>query len=98
MPEFTPEEYNQVTKIIAGGKLDRRLLRWRPEQVELELSVKERDTAKQRTVLEAWIAGLPKLVATSRERELHKAVTEVRDDLFTQIDRHVTKRESARRR
>ena len=32
------------------AKLDRRLSRWDPEQVELELSVKDRDTASQRAV------------------------------------------------
>lgn len=97
VPEFRPEEYAQVTQVVSG-KLDRRLSRWNPEQVELELSVKDRDTAKQRTVLECWIAGLPKMVATSRETDLNRAVTEVRDDLFKQIDKFLTKRESSRRR
>jgi ribosome-associated translation inhibitor RaiA len=49
-------------------------------------------------VLECWVAGLPKMVGTSTERDLTKAVTEVRDDLFKQIDKHLTKRDSARRR
>lgn len=97
VPEFRSDEYDQVTQIMAG-KLDRRLSRWQPEQVEMELSVKDRDTAKQRTVLECWISGVPKLVATSTEQDLNRAVTEVRDDLFKQIDKFVTKRESSRRR
>ncbi|MTV27304.1 HPF/RaiA family ribosome-associated protein [Nitriliruptoraceae bacterium ZYF776] len=97
VPEFRPEEYAQVTEILSG-KLDRRLSRWDAEQVELELSVKDRDTNSQRAVLECWISGLPKFVATSTERDLDAAVTEVRDDLFVQINRHVDKTTDQRRR
>jgi hypothetical protein len=97
VPQFRPDEYEQVTAILAG-KLDRRLSRWSPEQVELELSVKERDTDSQRVVLECWITGQPRFVATSTERGIEAGVAEVRDDLHRQIDRHVTKKETTRRR
>jgi ribosome-associated translation inhibitor RaiA len=97
VPQFRPEEYEQVTSIVAG-KLDRRLSRWNAEQVEMELSVKERDTDSQRVVLECWITGQPRFVATSTEASLDKAVAEVRDDLFRQIDKHVTRKETNRRR
>ncbi|GGI06777.1 HPF/RaiA family ribosome-associated protein [Egicoccus halophilus] len=97
VPEFQPEDYDRVTEILSG-KLDRRLQRWEAEQVELEISVKGRDSDQQRVALECWISGLPKLVATSTERRLDTAVGEVRDDLFRQIDKHVTKQESSRRR
>jgi ribosome-associated translation inhibitor RaiA len=97
VPQFRPEEYEQVTSIVAG-KLDRRLSRWDPEQVEMELSVKERDTDSQRVVLECWITGQPRFVATSTEANLDKAVAEVRDDLFRQIDKAVTRKETSRRR
>jgi ribosome-associated translation inhibitor RaiA len=97
VPEFKPEEYDRI-RALMFGRLERRLARWRPEEVELELSVKDRDTAKQRMVLECWIHREDKLVATSREPDLMKAVVEVRDDLRRQIDRLVTKRETARRR
>ncbi|MFA9430881.1 HPF/RaiA family ribosome-associated protein [Egicoccus sp. AB-alg2] len=97
VPEFRPDEYDRVTEILSG-KLDRRLKRWNPEQVELEISVKGRDSDQQRVALECWVSGLPKLVATSSQRKLDDAVAEVRDDLFTQIDKHVTKKEASRRR
>jgi hypothetical protein len=97
VPQFRPDEYEQVTAILAG-KLDRRLSRWDPEQVELELSVKDRDTDSQRVVLECWITGQTRLVATSTERVLEAGVAEVRDDLFRQIDKQVTRRETSRRR
>jgi hypothetical protein len=97
VPEFRPDEYERARELLFG-RLERRLSRWQPEQVELELSVKERDTSSQRTVLECWIAGLPKIVGTSTEQEIEKAIVEVRDDVWRQIDRHVTKKESARSR
>ncbi|MBW3620862.1 MAG: hypothetical protein KY461_11500 [Actinobacteria bacterium] len=97
VPEFRPDEYDHLRSLL-GGKLERRLSRFDEDQVELELSVKERDSDSQRTVLEAWIAGLPRFVATSTELERDRAVTEVRDDLHRQIDKHVTKQESSRRR
>ncbi len=97
VPEFRPDEYDRVRELLFG-RLERRLSRWQPEQVELELSVKERDTSKQRMTLECWIAGEDRFVATSQEQDLQKGVIEVRDDLWRQIDKAVTKREAARRR
>jgi hypothetical protein len=97
VPQFHPEEYDSIRSTMFG-KLDRRLSRWKPEQVEMELSVKERDGNSQRTVLESWIADLPKMVATSTEADLDKAVVEVRDDLWRQINTFLEKREGARKR
>jgi ribosome-associated translation inhibitor RaiA len=97
VPEFRSDEYDRVKELMFG-RLERRLARWKPEEVELELSVKDRDTSKQRMVLECWIAREDRLVATSREEDLWRGVVEVRDDLWRQIDRVVTKRETARRR
>lgn len=97
VPEFRTEEHDRIRELMFG-KLERRLERWRPEQVELELSVKDRDTPKQRMVLECWIAGEDRFVATTTEQDLMKGVVEVRDNLRRQINRAVTKRESARRR
>lgn len=96
VPEFLPEEYEKV-KDSLFGRLDRRLSRWEPSQVELEISMKERDTAQQRVTLECWITGVPKIVGTSRNLNLDQAVIEVRDDVWRQIDRHVTKQEGQRR-
>lgn len=87
VPEFRPGEHDTMAEILSG-KLDRRLARFRT--VELELSVKDRDSAQQRAVLECWVDGT-KLVATSTKRELPAAVAELRDDLFRQVDRHVNR-------
>lgn len=66
----------------------------------MELSVKGRGTGRQRVVLEAWISqgSRRRFVVTSTERALRAAVLEVRDNLQGQINRHVTRREGARRR
>ncbi|MCW4353124.1 hypothetical protein ONR57_07420 [Hoyosella sp. YIM 151337] len=94
---FRESEAEQVRDLMFG-RLNSRLARWQPSQVDLELSVKERETPSQRVVLECWISGMPKFVATSRENDLDKALVEVRDDLWNQINREVTKTESARNR
>jgi ribosome-associated translation inhibitor RaiA len=97
VPQFRPDEYDRARELVFGN-LERRLERWEPSQVELELSVKERDTDSQRVVLECWITGTPRFVATSTEKDLWKAVAEVRDDVRRQVNRHVTKQEAARQR
>ena len=94
--DYRPEEYDRIRSLL--GRLERRLSRWEPEQIELELSIKDREGPEQRTVLEAWIAGEGRFVATSQEQDVMKAVVEVRNDLRRQINRSVTKREAARRR
>lgn len=72
--------------IVAGwSSLTSRLGSFPQGTVELELSVKERGTPSQRTVLEAWIAGSDRLVATSEQPDLDNALTEVRDDLIRQL-------------
>lgn len=96
VPEFLPEEYEKV-KDALFGRLDRRLSRWEAEQVELEISMKERGSSAQRVTLECWIAGVPKIVGTSRLLDIDQAVIEVRDDVWRQIDRFVTKQASQRR-
>lgn len=72
--------------IVDGwAKLDERLRSFDAGTVELELSVKERGEASQRTVLEAWISGQTRVVATSSEPDLAQALHEVRDDLIRQL-------------
>jgi ribosome-associated translation inhibitor RaiA len=79
----TPAEFDRVVAVM--GRLDERLRSFPAGTVELQLSVKERDTPSQRTTLEAWIAGQPRLVATSNRADLDGALAEVRDELIRQI-------------
>jgi hypothetical protein len=79
----TPEEFDRVVEVMA--RLDDRLRSFPAGSVDLQLSIKDRDAPSQRTTLEAWIAGQPRLVATSDRVGLEPAVSEVRDDLIRQI-------------
>jgi hypothetical protein len=77
---------DERSAIVDGwARLDERLRSFNSGAVELELSVKERGQPSQRTVLEAWIAGQTRVVATSSEPDLAHALHEVRDDLIRQL-------------
>jgi ribosome-associated translation inhibitor RaiA len=67
------------------SSLDHRLRSFDPSAVELQLTVKERDTPSQKATLEAWIAGFPRLVATSSRTDFDAAMIEVRDDMIRRI-------------
>jgi len=99
VPQFRGDETERLVEMLSPS-LNQRLSRYGANQVEMELSVKDRDTDKQRVVLEAWIAQgrRIKFVATSTEPNIDDAVMEVRGDMVTQINRHVTKLEAKRRR
>jgi hypothetical protein len=90
LPQFHPNEEAKL-KDILFGRLENRLAHWHPEQVQLELAVKERGTKSQRMVLECSVAGRPKLVATSTEQDIDRAAVEVRDELWQQLDKVITK-------
>jgi len=64
------------------GSLDTRLRRYEPTQVAMDLYVKDRDTPSQHLTLEAKIAGLPVLVATTSESDLGHALNVVRDEMI----------------
>ncbi len=78
-----PDEFDRV--VAAFGRLDERLRSYPAGAVELQLSVKERDTPSQRTTLEVWIAGQERVVATSSRTDFDGALAEVRDDLIRQL-------------
>ncbi len=80
---FTPDERDGI--VDGWSNLDARLRSFDAGSVDMELSVKERGEASQRTVLEAWIAGWPRVVATSDAPDLTSAFHEVRDDLIRQL-------------
>lgn len=75
------------------SSLDARLRRHPAEEVELDLSVKDRDGRDPRVTLECRIAGHPRLVATSGERDIDTALAAVRDQLRRQLDDTTTRRE-----
>lgn len=80
---FTPDERGPIVE--GWASLDARLRSFAAGTVEMELSVKERGEASQRTVLEVWISGQTRVVATSSAPDLAQALNEVRDDLIRQL-------------
>lgn len=79
----TGEERDRI--VASWGRLDARLRSFPAGAVELQLTVKERDTPSQRTTLEAWIDRRDRLVATSTLPGFDEAIAEVRNDLIRQI-------------
>lgn len=65
--------------------LDTRLRSFEPTHVEMDLYVKDRDTAGQHLTLEAKIAGWAPLVATTSEADFGHALNVVRDEMIRLI-------------
>jgi hypothetical protein len=102
---FTPDDRAHLESWLET--LDARLRRYSPDRVELEISVKQRGTRPQVTLIchVAGLGGEParKFVATSKAAKapggsLQDAIRDARDDLRRQIDRIVTRKETSRRR
>lgn len=87
---FIEAERAHIVRLLAP--LDPRLLRFAAD-VDMELSVKDRDRPGQKVTLECWIARMTRIVATSQLRDLDSALIEVRDDLRRQINDATTKSE-----
>lgn len=98
VPEFDSSESDEIVEILSA-RLDRRLSRFDDDQVELEISVKDRDTPSQRVVLECWVAvsGDTRFVGTSTDATLMAAVRETAEDVHKQLNRFLDKREDSRR-
>src|SRR5215212_4067858 len=71
---------------------------WEHDQVDLEVSLRDREGPDQKVTLQAWLGGRAHLVATSHERDLDHALAEVRRDLIRQIEDERSRREPGKRR
>ncbi|HSJ46881.1 MAG TPA: hypothetical protein VK923_19580 [Euzebyales bacterium] len=87
---FEESERPRVLELLR--KLGRQLQRFPAEAVELELTVKDRDTTAQKVTLEAWLPNMPRVVVTSREHSLRDALMEVREDLWRQLKESLDRR------
>jgi hypothetical protein len=88
---FTTGDSDHILELLAP--LGRHLTRWSPEDVDLELIVKNRGGPEQKVTLEAWLPGWPSLVATAIDRDLDHALVDVRKDMIREIDDQKTKHE-----
>lgn len=92
---FAEAERDEVVDRLR--KLDRRLKRFDAGAVDMEVSVKGRDSNDQQVVFEARVAGYDRFVATSRQATVREALMDVRDQIWRQIDDAVNKRATRRR-
>ncbi len=88
---FAAADRSHVLEMLSS--LDRHLAHWSPEQVDLEISVKDRGGPEQKVTLEAWLPRWPSLVATAADRDLDHALVGVRKDMIRQIEDEKTKRQ-----
>ncbi|WP_327089601.1 hypothetical protein OIE66_02960 [Nonomuraea sp. NBC_01738] len=78
--------------------LSRRLRNFAVDSVDLDLSVRDRDTADQKITLELLVPGSNQFVASSTEPEMRDALTDVREDMIRQIDDAKEKRDPQKNR
>jgi ribosome-associated translation inhibitor RaiA len=87
---FAAEDRARVVEMLAP--LARHLAHWAPEQVDLEISVKNRGGPEQKVTLEAQLPRWP-LVVTADDPDLDHALAEVRKELIRQIEDKKSKRD-----
>lgn len=94
---FQADERDRLVDTLR--KLDQRLQRYDVGAVDLVISVKDRDTTKQKVTLEVDIAKprTDPLVATSTATDVRDALNEVRDDMWRQLNEMIDRRIEARR-
>ncbi len=90
-PGFHAADQPHIVDVLSS--LDRHLAHWRPESVDIRVSVKERDTPNQRTTLELWLPGWHPLLAHSQEREIEAALIDVRKVMIREIEEERSRRE-----
>lgn len=90
---FHESERDWIVRRMA--QLDTHLKSFHPAQVDLEISLKDRDTAGQRVTLACWIRRSTQLhlVATSEQPDLADALNEVRTNLVRQVEDAKTRTE-----
>lgn len=99
VPGFQADEADDVVGLLHAN-LDRRLSRFTADEVEMEISCKDRGTDHQRVTLEVWIrrGSEQRFVATAKGEVLRDLLLEVRDDMRRQINRALERKEKRRTR
>jgi len=91
---FGAADRRHVLELLSS--LTRHLARWKPEKVDLEISVKDRGGPEQKVTLEVLLPGLAVIVATAADRDLDHAVIAARKELIRQIEDEKAKRSAHR--
>jgi hypothetical protein len=79
--------------LAALSALGPRLARWNPDEVSVEVAVKDRDGKEQHVTLRVDIPGFPPLVAGATDRNLEHALAEAKREVIRQIDDEKSVRE-----
>ncbi len=87
---FHEDEREKAVSVL--DRLDHRLVGEPAAGVRIDLHAKDRDHPGQKVTLEAHVAGLPTMVATSERDDLWAAVTQVRDEVLRQLNDEKDKR------
>jgi hypothetical protein len=69
------------------------LARWDPDDVDVEISVKDRDGKEQHVTLRADLPGYSPVVAVAADRNLDRALAEAKRELIRQIEDQKAMRE-----
>ncbi len=95
---FLATESGWVSERLSS--LGPRLRSFRDDEIELELSLRDRQGTAQRVTLECWINRRPRLhlVAMSSARDLPAALGEVRNELIRQLGEAKTRTDPRRHR
>jgi ribosome-associated translation inhibitor RaiA len=88
---FKEQERPYLLEALAA--LGPHLARWKPDEVDVEVSVHDRGGKEQRVTLRAILPGFPALVAVAADRDLSRALGEAKRELIRQIDHHKSERE-----
>lgn len=60
--------------------------RWDPHDVEIDVSLQDRDGTEQRITLRARLPGLPMLIATADNPDMSRALNEAKRELIRQLE------------
>jgi ribosome-associated translation inhibitor RaiA len=69
------------------------LARWDPDDLDVEISAKDRDGKEQHITLRVDLPGYSPLVAVVADRNLNRALAEAKHELIRQIEDHKSMRE-----
>jgi ribosome-associated translation inhibitor RaiA len=88
---FAEADRPGVLDALAG--LAPHLSRWDPAEMDLDVSVKHRDSKEQTVSLRATLPGYPPLVAKAVDQDLHRALAAAKRELIRQIEDEAKRRQ-----